>query len=104
MADLRIRRAGGVGDVPRRSTSVRDVRLVAETTESFEEGVTVLTVENLARRWAVNVKTLYSEIHNGTLPAIRLGRVFRVSLQVVRSIESQGCVVPTGGSDGSTTQ
>jgi excisionase family DNA binding protein len=62
-----------------------------------------LSVEQLADRWQVNVKTIYEAIRAGQVPAMRLGRVLRVSMAVVESIETQGCVVLEGVRNASTT-
>lgn len=63
----------------------------------------VLSVEQLAERWQVNVKTIYEAVRLGQVPSIRVGRVIRISMAVVQSIETQGRVVPDGGSNVGTT-
>jgi excisionase family DNA binding protein len=57
---------------------------------------TLISVPKLAERWDVDVKTLYGMIERGELPAVRLGRLIKISLAVVASLESQGRVVPEG--------
>jgi excisionase family DNA binding protein len=52
----------------------------------------VLTVVELAKRWKVNRKTIYVEIHEGRLPVLRLGRVIRVALKTIEECETQGRV------------
>jgi excisionase family DNA binding protein len=59
-----------------------------------------LTVREAAALLRVNVKTLYAEIALGHFPAIRLGRVLRISRNVVASCLEQGRVAPTGGING----
>jgi excisionase family DNA binding protein len=44
----------------------------------------------------VNVKTLYAEINANRFPAIRLGRVIRISRAVVTAILEQGRVSMAG--------
>ena len=56
----------------------------------------VLTVAEAAALLGVNSKTLYAEISAGRFPAIRLGRVIRISRTVVNAILEQGRV-PTAG-------
>jgi excisionase family DNA binding protein len=55
---------------------------------------TLLSVGQLARRWAVDVKTLRGLIERRELPVIRLGRLIKVPLAVVLSFESQGSAAP----------
>jgi excisionase family DNA binding protein len=59
-----------------------------------EDGPTLLSVGQLARRWAVDVKTLRGMIERGELPVVRLGRLIKVPLIVVTSLESQGSAAP----------
>ncbi len=56
-----------------------------------------MTVREAAKVLGVNVKTLYAEIAAGRFPAIRLGRVLRITRSVLASFLEQGRVVPTGG-------
>lgn len=65
-------------------------------TRDDEDEAVVLTVDELAARWRLDRKTVYSEIAEGRIPALRLGRVYRVPLAAVLSLE-QGRVVPPGG-------
>jgi excisionase family DNA binding protein len=57
---------------------------------------TMFRVEDLARRWDLNVKTIYAMIERGELSARRFGRVLRVPRSVVDSLE-QASVPPTMG-------
>lgn len=56
---------------------------------------TLISVDALADRWGVDRKTIYGMIGRGELPAVRLGRLVRVPLAVVTSVE-QGRAVPGG--------
>jgi excisionase family DNA binding protein len=53
----------------------------------------MLRVEEVARRWDLNVKTVYGMIERKELPARRCGRVLRVPRSVVESYE-QASVTP----------
>ena len=53
----------------------------------------VLSVQELATRWNVDVKTIYQAIELGQIPAIRVGkRVLRIPRMVIENLE-QGRVV-----------
>jgi hypothetical protein len=54
---------------------------------------TMIRVEDLAKRWDLNVKTIYGMIRRGELISRRCGRVLRVPLSVVLSFE-QASVAP----------
>lgn len=56
----------------------------------------MLRVEDVAKRWDLNVKTVYGMIERRELPARRCGRVLRIPKHVVESVE-QGRVVSLGG-------
>ena len=48
----------------------------------------VLSVQELAERWAVDVKTIYQAIECGQLPAIRLSRrVIRIPRVAIEALE-----------------
>jgi excisionase family DNA binding protein len=53
----------------------------------------LLDVQSVARRWSVNVKTIYGMIERGDLRAVRMGRLIRIARVVVESFE-QGRAVP----------
>jgi len=55
----------------------------------------VLTVREASALLAVNEKTLYAEIKAGLFPAIRLGRVIRISRTVLAAALEQGRVPGT---------
>jgi excisionase family DNA binding protein len=51
---------------------------------------TVITVDALAERWIVDRKTLYLMIERKELPVLRVGRLFRIPLAAVESLEQSG--------------
>jgi excisionase family DNA binding protein len=42
-----------------------------------------LTPEQCAERLCVNPKTVYAQIHSGRLPAIKMGRIYRVNAALI---------------------
>jgi len=46
--------------------------------------------KQLAARWAVDVKTIYKAIREGTIPAIKLGDRLVVTQPVIDRLESEG--------------
>lgn len=53
----------------------------------------VLTAQELARRWEVDIKTIYQAIELGQIPVIRVGkRVLRIPRMAIERLE-QGRVV-----------
>ena len=64
----------------------------------------MLRPEDVARRWGVNVKTVYAAIRRRQLPVKRLGtRVLLIPRRAVEDIE-QGRVALPGGTHGSATR
>jgi excisionase family DNA binding protein len=55
----------------------------------------MISVEEVASRWGLNVKTVYAMIDRGELVARRFGRVLRIPRAVVESYE-QASVAPEG--------
>jgi excisionase family DNA binding protein len=53
-----------------------------------------LTVEAVARRWALDRKTVYAMIDRGQLSARRCGRLVRIPRKLIESFESQASVSP----------
>lgn len=51
---------------------------------------TTMTIDELAERWRVDRKSLYEMVRSGDLPVIRIGRLVRVSLRTVESLEQPG--------------
>lgn len=65
----------------------------------------MLSPAEIAKRWGVNIKTVYSAIQSGQLPALRLARKrFLIPAHVVISVEEKGCVAPMGANHGGTTR
>lgn len=66
---------------------------------------TMLTPAEVARRWRVNVKVIYTAIQKGELPAVRIGKkVLRIPIEMLRRLEQQGRVVSPGGQNGGSTR
>ncbi len=64
----------------------------------------MLRPEDVARRWGVNVKTVYAAIRRRQLPVKRLGeRVLLIPRRAVEEIE-QGRVALPGGNHGGATR
>ena len=61
-------------------------------------GRPVLSVQELAERWKVDVKTIYQAIELGQIPVIRVGkRVLRIPRSVIERLEQgQDRVVSNG--------
>jgi len=70
----------------------------AEVAGDEHEPLTLLSLRELAKRWGLDVKTLRGMIDRGELPVVRLGRLIRVPVAVIRSIESQGSAAPARSS------
>ena len=76
--------------------------LGARQPQATESKSTMMRVEDLAKRWDLNVKTIYAMIERGELTARRFGRALRVPRSVVDSLE-QASVVPGDRSHARTT-
>ena len=64
-------------------------------TESMDSGDSpFLTVEDVARRWSLDRKTVYAMIDRGQISSRRCGRLVRIPRKVVESFESQASVSP----------
>jgi excisionase family DNA binding protein len=55
---------------------------------------TLLRVEEVARRWGLDRKTVYGMIERGEITARRCGRLVRIPRKVIESFESQASVAP----------
>ena len=55
--------------------------------DKFTPGRDVLTREQLADRWGVNVRTVAREIERGNLRAFRVGRVVRIPISSIEEYE-----------------
>ena len=53
-----------------------------------------LTVDEVARRWALDRKTVYAMIDRGQISARRCGRLVRIPRKLIESFESQASVSP----------
>jgi excisionase family DNA binding protein len=61
----------------------------------------MFTVEELAHRWGVNVKTIYNGIAAKQVPVVCLGRrVIRIPVAAIEQLEQKGRVEPHGGTHG----
>ncbi len=50
---------------------------------------TMMTVDELAARWAVSPKTIYGMIERREIVALRVGRLVRISRSHVENLEQQ---------------
>jgi excisionase family DNA binding protein len=50
---------------------------------------TMMTVEELAKRWAVSPRTIYGMIERREIAALRVGRLVRISRSHVETLEQQ---------------
>lgn len=50
---------------------------------------TMMTAEELAKRWSVSAKTIYGMIVRREIVALRVGRLIRISRSHVESLERQ---------------
>lgn len=55
---------------------------------------TLMKVEEVARRWGIDRKTVYAMIERGQLDSRRCGRLVRIPRKVIESFESQASVEP----------
>ncbi|HEX4461154.1 MAG TPA: helix-turn-helix domain-containing protein, partial [Polyangia bacterium] len=55
---------------------------------------TLLRVEEVARRWGLDRKTIYGMIERGEITARRCGRLVRIPRKAIESFESQASVAP----------
>lgn len=49
-----------------------------------------LSPQQLAQRWNVDIKTIYREISRSKLPAFKMGRSWRITLETIEKIETNG--------------
>ncbi len=69
--------------------------MTAASNAAAGDAHSMFRVEEVAARWRLNVKTIYSMIERGELTARRFGRVIRVPRAAVEKIE-QASVAPEG--------
>ena len=60
------------------------------------EAERLLTSEQLAERWSIAKATIYAHTRNGSIPAVRIGRLYRYRIEAIRAYEVAG----GGESDG----
>ncbi len=73
----------GKGSTPRRSRAAGDEAAEASIAEAGLAEVRFLTVAEVASVMRVSKMTVYRMVHSGDLPAVRVGRSFRVPEKVV---------------------
>lgn len=71
------------GSVPRRARAERDEAAEASIAEAGLAEVRFLTVAEVAKVMRVSKMTVYRMVHGGDLPAVRVGRSFRVPEKAV---------------------
>ena len=54
------------------------------------EASQLLTAEQLADRWQVKKSTVYLRTREGSIPAVRIGRLYRYRLQAIEQYEIGG--------------
>jgi excisionase family DNA binding protein len=69
--------------VPRRARAERDEAAEASIAEAGLAEVRFLTVAEVAKVMRVSKMTVYRMVHGGDLPAVRVGRSFRVPEKAV---------------------
>ncbi len=74
--------------------TIRLARLVWSSADEEISSATLMKVEEVAQRWGVDRKTIYSMISRGQLSARRCGRLVRIPRNVVESFELQASVSP----------
>jgi excisionase family DNA binding protein len=75
--------APGSGSPPRRSRAASDEAVQASIAEAGLAEVRFLTVAEVASVMRVSKMTVYRMVHSGDLPAVRVGRSFRVPEKAV---------------------
>jgi excisionase family DNA binding protein len=78
-----------------KTISLDDLPEIADVRREPEVLPRMVRVEEVARRWDLNVKTVYGMIQRGDLASRRCGRVLRVPRWAVESFE-QASVAPGG--------
>jgi len=54
------------------------------------EAEQLLTAEELAQRWQIRPSTVYALTRKGSIPTVRLGRLYRYRLAAVEAYEAAG--------------
>ena len=55
---------------------------------------TAMSVAQLAARWGVTGQTIRDRIAAGQIPALRLGRTYRIMVAAVQAMEADACQAP----------
>jgi excisionase family DNA binding protein len=74
--------------------TIRLSRLIPRPAESNQEAPTLMRVEEVARRWGIDRKTVYVMIERGQLVSRRCGRLVRIPRKAVELLELQASVSP----------
>jgi len=74
---------GSSGTTPRRSRATSDEAVQASIADAGLAEVRFLTVAEVASVMRVSKMTVYRMVHSGDLPAVRVGRSFRVPEKAV---------------------
>jgi excisionase family DNA binding protein len=74
--------------------TMRLARLVWAPADDEISASTLMRVEEVAERWGIDRKTVYSMISRGQLSARRCGRLVRIPRNVVESFELQASASP----------
>jgi excisionase family DNA binding protein len=74
--------------------TIRLARLVWLPADEEISSATLMRVEEVAERWGIDRKTIYSMISRGQLSARRCGRLVRIPRNVVESFELQASASP----------
>jgi excisionase family DNA binding protein len=74
--------------------AAKKVAVIPPEATSQGEDRTLMKVEEVARRWGIDRKTVYAMIERGQLDSRRCGRLVRIPRKVIESFESQASVEP----------
>lgn len=77
------------GEELQRLNAERERRVAAQRIRRAEPK-RAYSVQEVARRWSVNTKTVYLAIREGHLRSFRVGRLLRVSLSEILRVEQVG--------------
>ncbi|MBK8294602.1 MAG: helix-turn-helix domain-containing protein [Solirubrobacterales bacterium] len=57
---------------------------------SYSEVAQLLTATDLAERWQIEKATVYAHTRAGSIPAVRIGRLYRYRLDAIEQYERNG--------------
>lgn len=69
---------------------------MAVVKEKLASPPTMMTVDELAARWAVSPKTIYGMIERREIVALRVGRLVRISRSHIENLEKLHAGTATG--------